>query len=109
MQRRDFIRLIAGSAVGWPLAARAQQAGIKRIGVLIPVAAEDQLFQAREVAFFQDYNRWVGLTAVMHASTFANGPRVRLMRFADMRRNWLRSPRTSSSLLAARRWVRCCA
>jgi putative tryptophan/tyrosine transport system substrate-binding protein len=42
MRRRDFIRGFCGSAVGWPLAARAQQTGRARpIGVLIPFENED--------------------------------------------------------------------
>src|SRR5215469_6228805 len=37
MRRRDFIKVIAGSAVVWPLAARAQQPKVWRIGFLASV------------------------------------------------------------------------
>jgi putative ABC transport system substrate-binding protein len=48
MRRRDFIKAIAGSAMTWPLAARAQQPeGLRRIGVLISTREDDPDGQAR--------------------------------------------------------------
>ena len=51
--RRKFLATL-GAAAAWPLAVRAQQpGGMRRIGVLMPAASDNQRYQAYLAAFLQ--------------------------------------------------------
>jgi putative ABC transport system substrate-binding protein len=54
MKRRDFIKLLVGAAVGWPLAARSQGERVRRVGMLLPATADDSEYQARVGALLQE-------------------------------------------------------
>ena len=62
MRRREFITLLGGAVVSWPLAARAQQPDrVRRIGVLMGFAENDSQAQAMIAAFREGLQKlgWV--------------------------------------------------
>src|ERR1700689_885196 len=62
MRRREFIGLVGGLAIAWPLGARAQQGDrMRRIGILWATSEDDPVAQARQAAFLQGLQQlgWV--------------------------------------------------
>jgi len=53
IERRKFLATLLGGAAAWPLAARAQQERMRRIGVLMHLAADDPEGQRRVAVFLQ--------------------------------------------------------
>src|SRR5258707_15076762 len=66
MRRREFISLLGGAAVAWPLAARAQRPAMPVIGVLHGVSAT------------QWTDRMVGFNQGLSEAGFAEGRNVAL-------------------------------
>jgi putative ABC transport system substrate-binding protein len=63
MRRRQFITLLGGTVLAWPLVARAQQAErVRRVGVLMGGSASDPDFQS-SVRAFEDALRDLGWTS----------------------------------------------
>jgi putative ABC transport system substrate-binding protein len=75
MRRRDFIKVLAGTGLAWPVVVRAQQSdGIRRIGVLIGGPANDPEMQARTDA----------LTQALHQSGWIEGRNLQIdYRFSE--------------------------
>jgi hypothetical protein len=101
MKRREFITLLGGAAAAWPLAARAQQPErVRRIGVLMSLAADDPESQARHAAFLQGLQEWGWTVGRNVQIDYALAPAMPSA-FADMQQNWSRSRRTSSGCAPA--------
>ncbi len=85
MKRREFITLLGGAAAAWPLAARAQQGErMRRIGVLMSVAADDPEGQARLAAFLQGLQQlgWTDGRNVRIDTRWGAGDAERIRRYA---------------------------
>ena len=76
MKRREFITLLGGAAVAWPLAARAQQGErMRRIVFLHGIAENDPEAKARVVAFQQGLEAlgWVENRNIQIVHRFSGG------------------------------------
>jgi putative ABC transport system substrate-binding protein len=57
MRRREFISLLGGAAVLWPLAANGQSDRVRRVGVLMGYAETDPAAQAQVAALRQELQK----------------------------------------------------
>src|SRR5262249_16442859 len=84
MKRRQFITLL-GTAAAWPLAVRAQQGQrIRRIGVLMHLAADDPEAQSRVAALAQGLQQsgWTIGRNVRIDTRWAAGSAERIRKYA---------------------------
>src|SRR5215470_14916212 len=85
MKRREVITLLGGAAATWPIAARAQQGErMRRVGVLMPLAADDPEGQSRVAAFAQGLQQsgWTIGRNVRIDTRWAAGDAERIHKYA---------------------------
>ena len=83
--RREFITLLGGATAVWPLAAHAQQSErVRRVGVLMPLAADDPQSLRRLTAFVQGLQQlgWTDSRNVRIDVRWAAGDPDRFRRYA---------------------------
>jgi putative ABC transport system substrate-binding protein len=86
MRRREFITLLGGAAAATPIVVRAQPSGgTRRIGVLMPGAADDQEYQVRNAAFLQGLGElgWAVGRNLHVDYRWGAGDAARILRYAD--------------------------
>jgi putative ABC transport system substrate-binding protein len=86
MKRREFIALLASATVAWPLTLRAQQAErVRRVGVLINLAADDPESAARITAFAQGLQEfgWTVGRNIRIDYRWASGDPRRFQKYAE--------------------------
>jgi ABC-type uncharacterized transport system substrate-binding protein len=85
IRRREFVVTLGSAAVAWPLMARAQQSErLRRIGVLMNMAADDPEGQARLIAFVQALQQfgWTDGRNVRIDTRWAAGDADRIRQYA---------------------------
>ena len=84
--RRKFLATLIGGAAAWPLAARTQQGErMRRIGVLMNLAADDPESSAHLAAFLQELQQlgWTDGRNVLIDRRWAAGDAGRFQRYAE--------------------------
>ena len=86
MRRRQFLGVL-GAAATWPVAALAQQRErMRRIGVLMSLAADDPEAPAQVGAFHRGWLNWVGVSVATCASSIV-GMQAILTQLANTQRS----------------------
>jgi putative tryptophan/tyrosine transport system substrate-binding protein len=86
LRRRDFITLLGGAVAGWPLPLCAEHPErVRRVGILINLAADDPESQARRAAFQQRLAQlgWTDGRNVRIIARWGAGDAARIRRDAE--------------------------